>query len=173
VSAELASRNDEVASRPRKHFLGTALWVAALANVLIPALLFSVTRFFGPTDIRYRSLVALVVLAEYAIAFLLFLLHANVGFAAGYTFATATTVTLGSAVLAYIILEPARWTWAAFLTEALVLGGFSFAVLSNVIFLLASIRYARAIHPRLHLGGFSLGIAAFVVLVFLYIHTVT
>jgi hypothetical protein len=176
VSAELstsAPRDDEVAARPRKHFLGTTLWVAALANVLIPAVLFSATQFFGPTGLRYRALVALVVLGEYAIAFLLFLLHANVGFAAGYTFATATTVTLGSAVLAYITLAPARWTWGAFLPEALVLGGFSFAVLSNAVFLLASIRYARAIHPRLHLGGFSLGIAAFLVLVLLYIHTVT
>jgi hypothetical protein len=170
VSADIStnSAQDEVASRPRRHVLGTALGVAALANVLIPAICFSVTRFFGPTDPRYRALVAFVVLAEYAIAFLLFLLHANVGFAAGYTFATAATVTLGSAVLAFITLEPARWAWSALYAEILVLGGFAFAVLSNAVFLVASIRYARAIHPRLHLGGFFLGIAAFVALAFLY-----
>jgi hypothetical protein len=52
----------------------------------------------------------------------------------------------------------------------LVLGGIAFAVLSNAVFLVAAIRYARAIHPRLHVGGFVLGIAAFVALVFLYIH---
>jgi hypothetical protein len=176
VSAEIStspSQDDDVVSRPRKHFLGTALWVAALANVLIPAVLFSVTQFFGPTDLRYRALVAFVVLAEYAIAFLLFLLHANVGFAAGYTFATAATVTLGSSVLAFITLRPASWSWSALLGEILVIALFSFAVLSNVVFLIASIRYARAIHPRLHLGGFCLGIAAFIGLVLLYVHTIT
>jgi hypothetical protein len=163
----------EVTVRPRRHFLGTALWVAALANVLIPAVLFSATRFFGPTDLRYRALVASVVLAEYVIAFLLFLLHANVGFAAGYTFATAATVTLGSSVLAFITLAPARWSWGAFASELFVLGGFAFALISNVVFLVASIRYARAIHPRLHIGGFFLGIVAFIALVVLYSRTVT
>jgi len=166
------SAKDTANIRLRRHLLSTALCVAAVANVLIPAVLFSVTQFFGPTDPRYRTLVAVVVVGEYAIAFLLLVLHANVGFAAGYTFATAATVTLGSAVLAFITVGPARWTWSASYAELLVLGGFAFAVLSNVAFLGASIRYARAIHPRLHLGGFFLGIAAFVVVVFIYVHIV-
>ena len=156
--------------RLRRHILCSALGVAALANVLVPAVLFSVTRFFGPADPRYRVLVAAVVLLEYAIAFLLILLHANVGFAAGYTAATAATVTLGSAVLTYITLGPARWSSNGLPGEILVLGGLAFAVLSNVAFLLASIRYGRAIHPRLHLGGFSLGIAAYGALIFVYMH---
>ena len=171
MSADISTNpvKDAVISRQRRHFLCTALGVAALANVLIPAVLFSETQFFGPTDARYRALVAIAVVAEYAIAFLLLLLHANVGFAGGYTFATAATVTLGSAVLAFITLGPASWGWSAIYGEILVIGGFAFAVLSNVVFLVASIRYARAIHPRLHLGGFALGIAAFVALVILYI----
>ena len=148
--------------------LSTALWVAALANVLVPALLFSVTQFFGPTDPRYRTLVAVVLVAEYSIAFLLILLHTNVGFAAGYTAATAATVTVGSAVLAYITLVPFGWSSSALSGEILVLGGFAFAVLSNFAFLVASIRYGRAIHPRLHLVGFFLGIAAYGALIFAY-----
>jgi len=174
VSADISTSSvrDAVNTRLRRHLLCTALCVAALANVLVPALLFSVTQFFGPTDPRYRALVAIVVVGEYLIALLLLLLHANVGFAAGYTFATAATVTLGSALLAFITLGPTRWTWSARYAEILVLGGFAFAVLSNAAFLVASVRYARAIHPRLHLGGFFLGIAAFVVLVFLYVHIV-
>ncbi len=168
ISTTLAQ--DQANIRLRRHILCSALWVAALANVLVPAVLFSVTRFFGPTDPRYRALVAVVVVAEYAIAFLLILLHANVGFAAGYAAATATTVTVGSAVLAYITLGPAVWTWRALSGEILVVAGFAFAVLSNLAFLLASIRYGRAIHPRLHLGGFSLGIAAYVALIFVYMH---
>jgi hypothetical protein len=155
--------------RLRRHILCTALWVAALANVLVPALWFSVTQFFGPTDPRYRALVAVVLVAEYAIAFLLILLHANVGFAAGYTAATAVTVTLGSAVLAYITLVPAPWSSSALSGEILVLAGFAFAVLSNFAFLVASIRYGRAIHPRLHLPGFFLGIAAYGGLIFAYV----
>lgn len=159
---------DAAKIRLRRNILCTALCVAALANVLVPALLFSVTQFFGPTDPRYRALVAVVVAAEYAIAFLLILLHANVGFAAGYTAATATTVTVGSAVLAYITLVPAPWSSSALFGEVLVLGGFAFAVLSNFAFLVASIRYGRAIHPRLHLAGFFLGIAAYGALIFAY-----
>ena len=170
ISRNPAQEQEDVIARPRRHFLGTALWVAAFANVLIPAALFSATRFFGPTDLHYRALVASVVLAQYGIAFLLFLLHANVGFAAGYTFATAATVTLGSSVLAFIVLGPARWSSSGFASEFLVLAGFAFALVSNVVFLVASIRYARAIHPRLHFGGFSLGILAFLVLAVLYIH---
>lgn len=154
--------------RLRRHILCTALWVAALANVLVPTVLFLVPQFFGPTDPRYRALVAVVVAAEYGIAFLLTLLHANVGFAAGYTAATAATVTVGSVVLAYITLVPARWSSSGLFGEILVVGGFAFAVLSNVAFLVASIRYGRAIHPRLHIGGFSLGIAAYVALLFTY-----
>jgi hypothetical protein len=167
ISASPAQDSPDI--RLRRHILCTALWVAGLANVLIPALLFSVAQFFGPTDPRYRVLVAVVVVAEYAIAWLLILLHANVGFAAGYTAATAVTVTAGSAVLAYITLTPARWSSSGLAGEILVAGGFAFAVLSNVAFLVASIRYGRAIHPRLHLGGFSLGIAAYVALIVVYV----
>ena len=105
---------------------------------------------------------------RYAIAFLLILLHANVGFASGYAVATAAIVTLGSAVLAFLIVDIARWDWNALFAEILGLGGFAFAVVSNAIFLVASIRYARAIHPRLHLGGFLLGVAASLTLLFLY-----
>ena len=172
VSADisLSPTQDTADIRLRRHILCTALWVAALANVLIPTLLFLVTQFFGPTDPRYRALVAVVVAAEYAIAFLLILLHANVGFAAGYTAATAATVTVGSAVLAYVTLGPARWSSSGLFGEILVVGGFAFAVLSNCAFLVASIRYGRAIHPRLHLGGFSLGIAAYVALIIVYMH---
>ena len=102
MSTDIAadSAKDAANIRLRRNLLSTALCVAAVANVLIPAVLFSVTQFFGPTDPRYRTLVDIVVVGEYAIAFLLLLWHANVGFAAGYTFATAATVTLGSAVLA-------------------------------------------------------------------------
>lgn len=162
----------ELAALPRRTGLYTALWVAALANVLIPAVFFSVTQFFGPSDPRYRALVVVVVLAEYAITFFLLLVHANVGFASGYSVATSATVTLGSAVLTFITLFPARWSASAIFAEVLVVAGFSFAVLSNLVFLLASIRYARAIHPRLHLGGFFLGIAAFLALIAVYIHEV-
>jgi len=161
---------DAAAPRPRRHFLCTSLCVAALANAIVPAVLFSQSKFFGPTDPRYRALVAAVVLTEYAIAFLLLLLHANVGFAGGYSVATAAVVTVASAALAFVTLFPARWDWSTLGGEVLVVGGFTFAVLSNLVFLAASIRYARAVHPRLHLGGFILGIAASVAVVYLYVH---
>jgi hypothetical protein len=169
VSADIStSPVREVGSpRPRRQVL-VALSVAALANALVPAVFFSATRLFGQVDPRYRALVAAVLLAEYAVAFLLLYLHANVGFASGYAVATAAVVTLGSAALAFITLEPASWGWSALFGDVLVFGGFAFAVLANAAFLVASIRYARAIHPRLHLGGFFLGIAALLALLFLY-----
>ena len=170
MSADISTSptHDTATPRPRRHFLCVALCVAALANALVPAVFFSETHFFGQTDPRYRALVAAVVVAEYAIVFLLLLLHANVGFASGYAVATAAIVTLGSAVLAFLIVDIARWDWNALFAEILGLGGFAFAVVSNAVFLVASIRYARAIHPRLHLGGFLLGIAASLTLLFLY-----
>lgn len=168
MSADISTSAAQEAAtpRPRRHSLCVALCVAALANTLIPAAFFSDTALFGQTDARHRALVAAVVLAEYAIAFLLLLLHANVGFASGYGVATATIVTLGSAMLAFMIVEPAGWN--ALYGQIPVLGGFAFAVLSNAVFLVASIRYARAIHPRLHFSGFFLGIAASLALLFLY-----
>ncbi len=155
--------------RPRQQVL-VALGIAAVANALIPAVFFSVTRLFGQVDPGHRILVVAVVLIEYAIALLLVLLHANVGFASGYAVATAAIVTLGSAALTFITVAPAGWGWKVFQAEILALGGFAFAVLSNVAFFFASVRYARAIHPRLHLGGFFLGIAASLALLFLYAH---
>jgi hypothetical protein len=153
--------------RPRRHFLRVALCVAAVANALIPVVFFSETHLFGQTTPSQRALVAAVVVAEYAIALLLLLLHANVGFASGYAVATAAIVTLGSAGLAYLIVAPAGWGWNTLYAEIFILGWFAFAVLSNAVFLIASIRYARAIHPRLHLGGILLGIGASLVLSFL------
>lgn len=171
MSADISrsTAQQAAAPRPRRHFLCVALGVAALANAFVPAVLFSDARLFGHAEPGYRALVAAVVLAEYAIAFLLLLLHANVGFASGYAAATAAVVTLGSAVLGFITVEPASWGGNVHYAEILVVGGIAFAVSSNVVFLVASIRYARAIHPRLHLGGFFLGIAAFLALVFLYV----
>ena len=170
MSADISTSptQDAATPGPRRHLLCVALCVAALANALVPAVFFSETHLFGQTDPRYRALVATVVVAEYAIAFLLLLLHANVGFASGYAVATAAIVTLGSAVLAFLIVGTSRWDWNALFSEILGLGGFAFAVVSNAVFLVASIRYARAIHPRLHLGGFLLGIAASLILLFLY-----
>jgi len=154
-------------ARPRQQVL-VALCVAAVANGLVPAVFFSVMRLFGQVDLSHRVLVVAVVLIEYAIALLLVLLHANVGFASGYAVATAAIVTLGSAALTFITVAPAGWGWNVFRAEILALGGFAFAVLSNVAFFFASVRYARAIHPRLHLGGFFFGIAASLALLFLY-----
>ena len=172
MTADLSASTaqDAATPRPRRHFLCTALCVAAVANALIPAVFFSDAHLFGQTDPRYRALVAAVVLAEYAIAFLLLLLHANVGFASGYAVATAGVVTLGSATLAFLTLYIAGSGWSALYPQLVVLGGFAFAVVANAVFLVAAIRYARAIHPRLHLGGFFLGIAACLALLFLYIH---
>ena len=169
VSADISTNpaQDAATLRPRGHFLRVALCVAALANALVPVVFFSETHFFGQTDPRDRALVAAFVVAEYAIALLLILLHANVGFASGYAVATAAIVTLGSTMLAFFVVYPAGWDWNALYAEILGLGGFAFAVLSNAVFLLASIRYARAIHPRLHFGGFFLGIAASIALLFL------
>jgi hypothetical protein len=155
--------------RPRRHFLCVALVVAAMANALVPAVFFSVTHLFGQTDPRYRIVVAAVILAEYALAFLLLLLHANVGFASGYAVATSAIVALGSAALAFLTLDTAGWSWNALYAEIAGVAGIAFAVLSNVVFLASSIRYARAIHPRLHLGGFFLGVAASLVPIYLYI----
>jgi hypothetical protein len=81
-----------------------------------------------------------VVLFEYAVVFLLLLLHANVGFASGYAVATAAIVTLGSAVLAFVNLYPIGWAWGPFYVEMIVLAGLAFAVLANAVFLIASIR---------------------------------
>lgn len=164
------SAQDAAAPRPRRHFLCVALCVAALANALIPAVFFSDARLFGQTDPRYRALVAVVVLAEYAIALLLLLLHANVGFASGYGVATAAVVTVGSVALAILTVYFAGWSWNALYGQPVILGGAGFAIVSNVVFLVAGIRYARAIHPRLHLGGFFLGIAACLAVLFLYAH---
>jgi hypothetical protein len=171
VTVDLSTNAVQGAAVPRrasKPIIGCALGVAAIANILVPVLFFSETRLFGQTDPRYRAMIAAVVAVEYGIAFLLVLLHANVGFAAGYAVATSAAVTLGSAGLAYIILAPAGWGWSVLYAETLVVAGIAFAVVSNVVFLIASIRYARAIHPRLHVPGFALGVAASLALLFIY-----
>lgn len=168
ISTDALQNAAEQKPRPRRHILCTALTVAALANAAVPAIFFSATRLFGPVDPRYRAMVALVVLVEYAIVFLLLLFHANEPFASGYAVSTAAIVTVGSAALTYMVVAPAGWGWSALYAEIIVLAGMAFAVLSNVVFLLASIKYARAIHPRLHLGGFFLGIAASLALLLLY-----
>ncbi|MGA7914382.1 MAG: hypothetical protein WCA00_04035 [Candidatus Acidiferrales bacterium] len=171
MSAEISTDalQNESKLKPRPHFVCSALTVAALANAAVPALFFSATRLFGPTDPRYRAMVAVVVLIEYAIVFFLLLFHANEPFASGYAFATAAIVTLASAGQTYIVLAPAGWGWGALYPEIIVVCGLLFAVLSNVVFLLASIKYARAVQPRLHLGGFFLGIAASLALLLFYI----
>ena len=110
-----------------------------------------------------------IVAAEYAVALLLILLHANVGLASGYAVATAVFTTLGSIILTYLIVNLAGWDWNSLYAGILgSLAGFACAVISNGVFLFASIRYARAIHPRLHLGGFCLGVVASIALIFLY-----
>jgi hypothetical protein len=164
----ISPAQEAASPRPRQRILYVALCVAALANALVPGAYFSERLLFGYTDLRYRALVTIVVVAEYAIAFLLLRLHANVGFASGYAVATAVIVTLGSAMLAYSTVDSAGWIWNTLYTKIPLLGGFAFAVLSNTVFFVASIRYAHAIHPRLHRSGFFFGIVASLALLFLY-----
>jgi hypothetical protein len=113
VCAQISASNAQGAAtaRPRRHFLLVALCVAALANALVPAIYFSETHLFGYTEPGYRALVAFVVVIEYAIAFLLLLLHANVGFAGGYASGTGAIVTLGSAMLAYSTVYSSGRGW--------------------------------------------------------------
>jgi hypothetical protein len=170
VSADISipAAQNSATPKPRRHILCTALCVAALANAAVPTIFFSATRLFGLTDMRYRAMVAAVVLIEYAIVFLLLVFHANEAFASGYAVATSAIVMLASAALTYMVVAPAGWGWAALYAEIIVLAGLLFAVLSNVVFFAASVKYARAIHPRLHIGGFALGIAASLALLFVY-----
>lgn len=168
ISGDTTERDDGPTVAPRRHVICTALWVAALANVLVPAVLYSDTHLFGLTSPGYRAAVSLVVLLEYLIAFLLVLLHANVGLASGYAVSMSAILTLSSAVLTYITLAPVGWHWSAASIEILVVCGLAFAILSNAAFFISSVRYASAIHPRLHLGGFFLGVAASVALLVLY-----
>lgn len=168
ISGDTTERDDGLTVAPRRHVICTALWVAALANVLVPAVLYSDTHLFGLTSPGYRAAVSFVVLLEYLIAFLLVLLHANVGLASGYAVSMSAILTLSSAVLTYITLAPVGWHWSAASIEILVVCALAFAILSNAAFFIASVRYARAIHPRLHLGGFFLGVAASVALLVLY-----
>lgn len=168
ISGDTADAAVAPRERPRRHAICTALWVAALANALIPAVFYSDAHLFGVTSPGYRAAVTLVVLLEYAIAFLLILLHANVGFASGYAVSMSAILTLSSAALTYITLSPVSWGLSAVSFEMLVAGWLVLAVLSNAAFFFASVRYARAIHPRLHLGGFFLGIAACLALLVLY-----
>src|SRR5215467_8759409 len=84
----------------RFHFLRVTLCIAALANTLVPKVFFSEAHLFGQTDFHDRPVVAIFVVAVYAISFLVVLLHTNVGFAAGYVVATASIVMLGSIALA-------------------------------------------------------------------------
>lgn len=170
TSTDTAGGVDGPGIQPRRHVICTALWVAALANVLVPAVLYSDVHLFGLTSPGYRAAVSLVVLFEYLIAFLLVLLHVNVGFASGYAVSMSAILTLSSAVLTYITLAPVGWSWSAASVEVLVVCGLGFAILSNAAFFIASVRYARSIHPRLHLGGFFLGIAASLALLTLYTH---
>lgn len=170
ISGDAAEGAIATGAEPRRHIICTALWVAAFANVLVPAVLYSDTHIFGLTSPSYRAAVSFVVLFEYVIAFLLVLLHVNAGFASGYAVSMSAILTLGSAGLTYITLAPVGWSWSATSIEILVVCGLAFAVLSNAAFFIASVRYARSIHPRLHLGGFFLGVAACLALLFLYTH---
>jgi len=169
TGTSISAAAGDATPRPRKHVLCSAVCIAAIANAMVPAVLFSAAGLFGHTDARYRAAVAAMVLLQYAVVFLLLLFHANAPFASGYSVATSSIVTLVSAALAYTTLAPAGWGWSRRNTEFLVVAGIAFAVLSNLWFLVASIRYARAVHPRLHLGGFFLGIAASLALLYLYV----
>ena len=100
ISAGLAQ--GVATARPPRHFLCVALVIAGIANAVVPAVFFAGTHLFGQTDLRYRMIVALIVLVEYAIAFLLLLLHANVGF-------SGSDISLHSAPP----VAPGRWTFAA------------------------------------------------------------
>lgn len=169
TETQLGEPQDGISPGPTKHFLCTALCVAALANAFIPAVIFGDSRLFPHDDPRYRMLVAAVVLVEYALVFVILLLHANVGFASGYAATTASIVMLGSVLLAAISINPGAEGWSSLYEEFLDVGALSFAVLANAVFLWAAIRYARAIHPRMHLGGFALGVMASLAVVFLYV----
>jgi len=169
MSTNITTRTAASDRLPSRHLLCLWVTIAGIANALVPAVFFSETHLFGQTDMRYRAAVAGTVLLEYTVVFLLLLFHANVGFASGYAVATAGIVTLTSAVLGFFTVAPAGLGWAKPNTEAMVLAGLGFAIVSNVVLLVASIKYARAIHPRLHLGGFFLGIAASLALLVFYL----
>ncbi len=165
-------RGDRIEARPQRevHTLCLALLVAAAVNVLIPAILFANREFFGAISFRHRLPVVAAVFVEYLIAFLVIRLHENRGFAGGYAIAMSAVVTLGSVALSWTVVRFAGLGAVAVPSRILVVGTFALAVLSNAVFLAASVRYARAIHPRLHLGGFITGVVACFVLLFLYLH---
>jgi hypothetical protein len=134
----------------------------------VPVVFLSDTNLFGDSSPHDRALVAVVVVAAYGIGFSLLLLNAHVGFASGYAVGTGAITTLITAVLAFATVEPAAWDWTELYSVVLALGGFALALSSNIVFLVASIKYASAINPRQHIRGLLLGIASSVAVLFLY-----
>lgn len=155
-------------SHARRRTVAVTLSVAAIANTIVPAVFFSDANLFGESNLHDWALIAVVVMAVYAIGLLLLLFNADVGFASGYVVATSTIATLASAGFVFASVEPALWDWSELYGVVIVLAGFAFTVSSNIVFLIASIRYARAINARLHVGGFFLGITSSFALLFLY-----
>jgi len=152
----------------RRVTLAMALCVAAVANAFVPAVLLSDANLFGNSNPHDRALVAVIVMVVYATALLLLLLNADVGYASGYLVSTGASATLVSVLLTFASVEPAGWDRDQLYAVVVVLAGFTFAVSSNIVFLVASVRYARAINLRLHLGGFLFGAATSLALLFLY-----
>jgi len=155
-------------SRARRKTVAITLCIAAIANASVPAVFFSDANLLGGSNPHDRVLIALIVMAVYAIGLLLLLFNADVGYASGYVVATSVIATLASAMVVFTSVEPALWDWNELYAVILVLAGFTFAVCSNIVFLIASIKYARAINPRLHMGGFFLGMASSLALLIVY-----
>jgi len=164
----ISSRTSMVTSEGRRRILAIALCVAALANALVPVVWLANARMFGDSNPHNRIVVAGVMIVEYAVGLLLLLANANIAFAGGYVVACGAIVTLASAILALATIEPGTWDWTELYAVIAVLGGFAFALLSNIVLLVTSIRYARAVNRPLHIGGFSLGIATSLAVLFFY-----
>jgi len=158
----ISSRTSMATSEGRRRSLAIiALCVAALANALVPVVWLANARMFGDSNPH-------VMMVEYAVGLLLLLANANIAFAGGYVVACGAIVTLASAILALATIEPGTWDWTELYAVIVVLGGFAFALLSNIVLLVTSIRYARAVNRPLHIGGFSLGIATSLAVLFFY-----
>jgi hypothetical protein len=164
---EICISSESAASNAHTKSLATVLCIAAVANALVPTVLFCDARLFGDSSPHNRALIAIIVVIEYAIGLLLLILKANSDFASGYLVASSAIAALAYVIVALATVEPTAWGWNNLHAIVFVLGGFAFAVSSNIFLLVASARYSRAMNPRLHVV-FSLGIVTSLAVLFLW-----
>jgi len=144
----------------RKFALQVSIFIAGTSTISVPIVVMAERHIFGQEPVGNRMAVSGILAIIYIASYLIVRTTSLIAVSAGFVVTTAAFLTAASGVFAFVAIALSGLGGERTQTEQYAICFLAFTVVSNVAFLVLSIRYVIAVRKELTVLGAIGGVAA-------------